>query len=368
MQYEISVIIPVYNAARYVEHCIRSVQEQSIENMQIICVDDGSTDDSVSIIAELARADERILLIQQENCSAGAARNNGMRYAEGKYLHFLDADDWICPNLYRTVMDKMEKTGVKVCAFQYYLYNDKTGMVNRFPCFAGRRESMTSLESDPAFLLYNSQVPWNKLYLRSWIKQQDLLFDEIRCANDSAFYYRVLNRCKHILCMPIYGVFYRVKNRNSLMGSVRVSSYDCLYYALESAYAEYHERPDFMRDMITDVFVTHMLEVFDNAPLSSRHVLSLKLHDWFQKIELPKTGLQPFPCAWQMRYLRLRVQTTSALPTADAFEKWMHIVKRAYIWGLRGMAIKLISRLFPVKKLTLCSIDKKKSYHEGVDT
>lgn len=322
-------------------------------DMQIICIDDGSTDDSASIIADLAQIDDRILLLRQGNRSAGAARNRGMQHAIGKYLHFLDADDWLCPNLYQTVMNKMSETGVEVCAFQYYLYNNETRSVHRFPCFAGRRENVLSLEDSPAFLLYNSQVPWNKLYLRSWVEHEGITFDEIQCANDSAFYFRMLNRCPRILHTPFYGVFYRTNNNRSLMGEARISSYDCLYHALESAYTEYQDRPRFMRDMITDVFITHMLEVLDCASPAVQGKLSQKLCGWFQQIELPAEGSLPFPCAWQKRYLRLRTQVISPSPS-NAREKLSLLVRKFRIWGLYGVMVKFICRVIPAKEPAGC--------------
>lgn len=108
---EISVIIPVFNAEKYIAQCLRSVQEQDVEDLEVICVDDGSTDGSAAMVEELAARDPRIRLIRQENRSAGAARNHGMRYARGKYLHFMDADDALYPGIYRRAADRLEQTG-----------------------------------------------------------------------------------------------------------------------------------------------------------------------------------------------------------------------------------------------------------------
>ena len=107
----VSIIIPVYNVEGYVERCIRSIMEQSYADLQIIVVDDGSTDGSAGIVEGLAAEDERILLIRQENAGVGAARNTGLAAATGKYLTFVDGDDYISPNYIRRYVRRMKETG-----------------------------------------------------------------------------------------------------------------------------------------------------------------------------------------------------------------------------------------------------------------
>ena len=86
---KISVIIPIYNCEQYIEQCVRSVLRQTLKDLEVICVDDGSTDQSVQVLRELMRTDERIILCQQKNQGPGIARNTGMKRAEGKYIAFL---------------------------------------------------------------------------------------------------------------------------------------------------------------------------------------------------------------------------------------------------------------------------------------
>ena len=97
----VSVIIPVYNAAEFLKDGLNSLLKQTLREIEIICVDDGSTDGSLVILKEFEKADARIRVIHQENQGAGAARNNGMDVARGKYLAFLDADDFFEKNTER---------------------------------------------------------------------------------------------------------------------------------------------------------------------------------------------------------------------------------------------------------------------------
>ena len=91
---KVSVILPVYNAGKYLHQCMDSIVNQTLKDIEIICVDDGSSDNSLEILRQYAEKDERVKVIAQANGGAGAARNNGLRAATGEYLSFLDSDDF----------------------------------------------------------------------------------------------------------------------------------------------------------------------------------------------------------------------------------------------------------------------------------
>ena len=95
----ISVIVPVYNSSKYLKECLDSILNQTLTDIEVICVDDGSTDESPLILEEYASRDSRLQILKQENKGAGAARNLGMTIAKGKYLSFLDSDDFFSPDM-----------------------------------------------------------------------------------------------------------------------------------------------------------------------------------------------------------------------------------------------------------------------------
>ena len=101
---KISIIVPVYNTEPYLEQCLDSIINQTLEDIEIICVNDGSTDNSLSVLEEYASKDNRIKIINQENEGPGFARNNGLKSVNGEYVLFVDSDDWIelntCEALY----------------------------------------------------------------------------------------------------------------------------------------------------------------------------------------------------------------------------------------------------------------------------
>lgn len=107
---KVSIIIPVYNVEKYLEDCIKSISDQTLDDIEIICVNDGSKDSSLEILNKLAENDGRIIVIDQKNAGAGAARNTGIARATGKYLGFVDSDDLIYPTMYEEMYEKAEKT------------------------------------------------------------------------------------------------------------------------------------------------------------------------------------------------------------------------------------------------------------------
>lgn len=123
----VSVIIPAYNAEDYISQCISSVLSQTLSDIEVIVVDDGSTDKTPDIVEELSASDARLRLIRQENQYAGAARNTGIKAAGGDYLYFLDADDWIESNALEAMRDAGDSRGVDIVIARSEGFDNQTG-------------------------------------------------------------------------------------------------------------------------------------------------------------------------------------------------------------------------------------------------
>ena len=109
MDVKISVVLPVYNVANYLRKCLDSLVNQTFKDFEVICVDDGSTDKSTKILEEYQKKDNRIKILQQQRGGAGAARNLGLGHAQGKYVQFLDSDDYFESNLLEEMYTRAEK-------------------------------------------------------------------------------------------------------------------------------------------------------------------------------------------------------------------------------------------------------------------
>ena len=116
----LSIIVPVYNVKSYLKKCVESIINQTYTNLQIILVDDGSTDGSQDICDEFAQRDSRIVVIHKENGGLSTARNVGMDRAKGAYIAFVDSDDWLEPNMYEALISQLEKHEADIVACSFY--------------------------------------------------------------------------------------------------------------------------------------------------------------------------------------------------------------------------------------------------------
>ena len=122
---KVSVIIPVYNTENYLKKCLDSVLAQTLKEIEIICVDDGSTDKSLDIVKRYQEIDNRFIILKQNNQFAGAARNNGLKIARGEYIAFLDADDFYVTNALEQLYEKAKRYKLDFIKGRFYYLNDK---------------------------------------------------------------------------------------------------------------------------------------------------------------------------------------------------------------------------------------------------
>lgn len=175
---KISLIIPVYNTEDYLEQALRSAAGQTWENMEIICVDDGSTDGSGRILEAFEAQDPRFRVIRQENQGESAARNRGLLEASGDYIGFMDCDDWLDASMYERLLEAMEETGADL-GLSGGWYREEAGESRAVgnqrelpaPVFGGRELLRYLYERDQ---YRGFAYMWNKLYRR------ELLFEERR--------------------------------------------------------------------------------------------------------------------------------------------------------------------------------------------
>ena len=216
---KISVIIPVYNAEKYLRECLDSVANQSLKEIEVICVDDGSTDASLKILEEYAAKDSRFRILRQQNRFAGVARNRGMEIARGKYLCFLDADDIFDKSMLKKAFKRAEKHSAEIVLWGGYVFSDSAkepepskgildfSLLPR-PGFLHPKVFSPREISERLFQV-GWGVPWNKLFLRSFVKENKLRFSETRSSNDIYFVFAAMAVARKIAWLKKRLVFYR---------------------------------------------------------------------------------------------------------------------------------------------------------------
>lgn len=220
----VSIIIPVYNAEKYLKQSIESVLNQSYPFFELICVDDGSTDKSYDILKQYKSQDSRIMIIKQQNQYAGTARNKGMQAASGKFVLFLDADDFFCKDMLELIVKRAEEKQTEILVFDAYRFDNEQQRVNQLnwkPLDAKKFGEGVKPANKIADVIFDFTVPsaWNKLYLREFIRKNDLWFQNLKRTNDLFFVYAAFVCAEKIGILEQKLVYYRDNNEESLQGS-----------------------------------------------------------------------------------------------------------------------------------------------------
>ncbi|MCB6561724.1 glycosyltransferase family 2 protein [Gordonibacter urolithinfaciens] len=210
-----SVIIPVHNAQDHLAQCIESVMCQTMSDIEIICIDDGSSDLSLRILQEYQCEDQRIIVIEQDNRGGGAARNVGLSQAQGTYLAFLDADDYYEPSMLEKCTTLLDSTGADIAVCRSLTYDMQTGLsheadwtykVDRIP----QKQPFSYVDMPDDIFNTFANVPWNKVFRRSFVEENNLKFQEIRRTNDLFFVCSALVMAKGIVTIDEHLVHYRI--------------------------------------------------------------------------------------------------------------------------------------------------------------
>lgn len=219
----ISIIIPVYNVESYLERCIFSVTQQTYQNLEIICVDDGSTDHSGSLLDHFAAQDDRIKVIHKQNQGVASARNTALRIASGSLIGFVDSDDYVAPDYYAKLIMAFENPKVDIATCGYFKDND--GNVN---AVKNRRTVPVSPLSMKDFFPYMyerdhylgvASYLWTRLIRRDLIYNNDqslrFSFQPYACNEDILFIAELSTRCRQIQYIdePLY---YYVQRNSSI--------------------------------------------------------------------------------------------------------------------------------------------------------
>ena len=206
----ISIIIPVYNVEPYLRQCINSVVNQTYRNLEIILIDDGSTDNSGKICDEYALKDSRIKVIHKQNGGVSSARNIGLKFASGEYIGFVDSDDFIELDMYSMLLKKILESKSQLVVCNWFDGMENNWLENkRFPI----KEKVTKNEALESF--YWCMFPWNKLFKKDILK--DISFLEILgYGEDTLFCFNVFNKTDNILCIKTPKYYYRRNDKSAL--------------------------------------------------------------------------------------------------------------------------------------------------------
>lgn len=244
----VSIIVPMYNAAGYITRCVESLCAQSYKSIEILLLNDGSTDDTLAVCTRLAAKDHRIAVVNKSNSGAADTRNHGLRLAHGKYIQFADCDDWLSPDFTEKLVTAAEKNTADLVIAPFWMaypddYSDhprlwekalapflkrnppKTQAYGFLPAGVyDQRSYAYRLMDYPNTFFYG--VLWNKLYRRSLLTEHGVCFRQELFAEDQLFNTEYLRWVRKAVSIPDAGYYY-LQNAQSVSHS-KVTTADIL--------------------------------------------------------------------------------------------------------------------------------------------
>ena len=220
---KVSVIIPVYNTEQYLRQCLDTVVNQTLREIEIICVDDASTHGSRAILQEFVQQDSRFKVFHQENQGQGKARNNGLYQGEGKFVVFLDSGDWFEPVFLQEMVQEGGRTGadITICSSDEFDVN-----TNRFGDGSWMlksemvpKDAFSPLEIADSLFQFTYGWPWDKLYRAEFIQQEHFLFPDLPNSEDLVFVFTSLAAASKITIVQEVEVHHRMSRASSVSNS-----------------------------------------------------------------------------------------------------------------------------------------------------
>ena len=231
----ISVIIPVYNVEDYLRECLDSIVNQTFKDIEIICVDDGSTDNSLKILQEYKEKDSRFTILTQKNLYAGVARNAGLKIAKGKYLSFLDSDDFFKLTMLEDMYNLAEKDHSDIVVCEYQGYDNKTHKYIREykidPNIIKVSPFSPTRVSSKLFH-FSSLNAWSKLFRKDLFDKYNIHFEECACCNDLTCVCTALALANKISVLKGFYISYRM-NQNSNLTANRHTHAESFLFAIQ---------------------------------------------------------------------------------------------------------------------------------------
>lgn len=215
---KVSVIVPVFNTEKYIEKCLNSLVNQTLKEIEIIIVNDGSTDRSLEIIEKFKNSDSRIIVINQQNAKQGSARNVGINIAKGEYIGFVDSDDWVDLNYFEKLYNSAKQNNSDLAlATNVRIGNGKTKkrLTLKKEIFVQNLQEKVDICN-----LYKDACPTNKIYRLNFIKENNILFPEGIYCEDKIFTTKAVFYANGIATTPnVYYYYYR--NPDSTVNSYK---------------------------------------------------------------------------------------------------------------------------------------------------
>lgn len=217
----LSVIMPIYNPGSFLLESLGSVLKQSYKDIEIICVNDGSTDDSLALLKQYQANDDRIKIIDKSNSGYGNTMNYGLKSARGKYIAILEPDDFIDELMYEDLLNIAIENDADVVKSNYFEYTTKNNKSNFFEVLENKPYDRITSAYENDWIMYMRPCIWSAIYRRSMLVENNIVFNETPGASyqDTAFAFKVWTVAKRVVFTKKAYLHYRTDNDNSSVKS-----------------------------------------------------------------------------------------------------------------------------------------------------
>lgn len=293
---KVSVLMPIYNASRYLQNALDSVRNQSLKDIEIICINDGSTDNSLKIINQNTQNDKRIKIINKPNSGYGDSLNTGLKEATGSYISILEPDDWYDLNFLKDMYHRTQKDNLDVIKADFWQYIEANNINRQYHLFTDRQCDKVLSPTESQFIYSLQPSIWSGLYRRQFLIDNHIKFLKTPGASyqDTSFNFKVFAIAKKALFINKPYVHYRIDNTESSINNIakKLPFIDTEYDEIDHFIKYYNLSLDFQTQSDYCRFLTYVW--------ATEQLQGAKLCQYLQKIS---------PCAKKI----------SASPTADLF-------------------------------------------------
>ena len=255
----ISFVVPVYNGEKYLRPCLDSILSQSMQDLELICVNDGSKDSSQRILEEYAAKDPRVRVVMQENQGVSAARNHGMDLAKGEYLWFFDCDDIMLPGVAEAMLKRIQETGADFVMANCKYYHQYVGKIET-PAW-WKMENKIWTGDDRLKLTHASALCGCKLWNLNFLRKNSLRFWPYHLAEDVAFFLCCVASSERIAGLALDVYYYRIYDGSSYRTySLRALERIEIFDKVDAFYKEKGNMEDFRKELLFDRIFHYNLE------------------------------------------------------------------------------------------------------------
>lgn len=270
----ISIIIPVYNVQNYLSQCLNSVLGQTYKNLEIIAINDGSTDNSGKILDQYAKNDPRLKVIHQSNVGLSETRNRGIALSHGDYIAFLDSDDWLVENCYQTSIEYLRDSEIDILCYDVFEFQDGQMRENtHIPKFSGKFHAVDKLE----MLSQAWPLVWAKIYKSTFIKSKKITFPTGLLYEDNAFVYTCWVNNPVVICLnqPLH--IYRMSREGSITSSKnpRTSDIFSIVKIIRDQFKKHALKKEFL--YVINWSIDNLLWLYEKTPESLQREFRIKL-------------------------------------------------------------------------------------------